>query len=174
MCRVTLAYVYTQSQVSELCYCCHTQTYYLCLTRVRSGFWNRMIHLSLSSLCSSPTSNILAFLSSSDTIYFSVWIAHRGSAWTVYRLPAAWTGTTVATHQVQARVDLQTGVQTRYCRCKHKSLYSGALTYMKSLTGVMNSDHVWPMASLRHAEGAPFGYRSDFWIPNDGLLSLPV
>lgn len=76
MCRVTLVYVYTQSQVSELCYCCHTQTYYLCLTRVRSGFWNRMIHLSLSSLCSSPTSNILAFLSSSDTIYFSVWIAH--------------------------------------------------------------------------------------------------
>lgn len=171
MCRVTLAYVYTQSQVSELCYCCHTQTYYLCLTRVRSGFWNRMIHLSLSSLCSSPTSNILAFLSSSDTIYFSVWIAHMRLC--MDSVPSA---CCLDWHDCcnTPGVDLQTGVQTRYCRCKHKSLYSGALTYMKSLTGVMNSDHVWPMASLRHAEGAPFGYRSDFWIPNDGLLSLPV
>lgn len=50
----------------------HTNTYYCSLTRVRSGFWNRMVHLSLSSALQLPDFKQTCFplLSSSDWYLF--------------------------------------------------------------------------------------------------------
>lgn len=53
-------------------------TYYYSLTRLCSDFWNKMVHLSLSSSLQLPDfwQTRFPLLSSSGRIYFSVWAAH--------------------------------------------------------------------------------------------------
>lgn len=145
----------------------HKNTYYWSLTRRRSGFWNRMIHLPFSStlqLCNFKQ-NHFPRLSFSDTIYFSVWPAREA----LHGLCSA---------PLPSRLS---HVLLQYCSSTHTSTPKPRLSYLNVdpdyFTSMQHSQRVQSEWTWWHKDSHVFNRTELDGLDSkssDGLLSFPV